>query len=473
MKHPLLACMVLLLAGCATTGPHATAGATHALSPDPAVAAVADRIANQYLAQSPIVGLSVTIARDARIVHDAAYGLASRSPDVPAGPAVPFELFSVGKTVTAVLLLSLAERELLDLDAAAGTYVRDLPAPYSSATLRQLLRHSAGNADWTIDENDPEPRFLRPPSRADLLAWFAEGRSAALPDETWLYDNRGFSVAGLVAEEVTGMRYGDLVRTAMAEPLQLHSFGYCPDLARTRAQGYGVVNSAVRPIPPIDFGWFGGAGSLCATTGDLARWWLAVRAGGLISPASLQEWMTPVALERNNVQAQFGYGLGMRLGSYGGHTVIGHTGDGAGGTAILAEYPDDRLLIVVASNTAGPDVPYMIEVQAAIARALLGIDETAPPIAAIGPESLATVPGLYRSPEGSFCVEAVDDALQVSTDEAQAVSLRHVGGGRFTRPGDESIQEYFLGWPDQTEWFGYAWFGLPMDLATRIADDCD
>jgi len=300
----------------------------------------------------------------------------------------------------------------------------------------------------------------------------AAASNAAAPGEQWIYDPAGYTVAGLAAEAVTHKPLAALVHEEIGGPLAVARFAPCAELAPTRAQPYMAAGGVTQPVPDIAFGWLGGGGSICGTTGDLARWWLAVRSGQVISPASLQEWMTPAVLERNGVRAEFGYGLGLRLGSYGGHTVMGHVGDGAGGTTVLAEYPDDRLLIVVASNTAGPGVPHMIEVQAAIARELLGIAVAPVHAAAVGPESLTTVPGLYRSPEGRFCVQTAGEELAVATDEQQAVTLTHLGDGRFSRRGADDSLEYFLGWPDRTEWFGYAWFGLPMDLAAKESDVC-
>lgn len=467
MSRTTIACCVLAMAGCAAEGP--ATGAEH----DPAVGAVVDRIAGQYLAQSDIVGLSVTVARDGRVVHEAAYGLARRSPELAADANVPFDLLSLAKPVTAVLLLKLAELGKLDLDATAGSYLEGLSGPYAAATLRQLLRHSAGTQGAAIDETNPAAHFLAPPPQGALLAWLSQARAMARPDETWSYDESGFLVAGLAAEARTGKHYGDDVQTMLVNPLELRGFGYCSDLARSRAQSYRAVGGSIAEAPRIDYGWFGGAGSLCATSGDLARWWLAARSGRLVGPSSLQQLLTPVTLERNGVQTQFGYGLGLRIGNYRGHAVIGETGEGAGGTSVLAEYPDDRLLVVVATNTAGPGVPHAVEVQAAIARELLKMAAPTPTLRPLEPEALATVPGLYHSPEGSFCVEADEDSLSVSTDEKQAVVLEHLGDGRFMRPGDDDSTEFFPGWPDQAEWFGYAWFGLPMDLATRDADTCE
>jgi CubicO group peptidase (beta-lactamase class C family) len=468
----LLPLCVLFIAACATEPPSGTDAETTVDRPDPATAQVVDRVAKRYLAEAPLAGLSVAVARDGRIVHESGYGLARRDPALAADTSTAFELLEVSNPVTAVLLLRLAERGLLDLDRPAGRYVRELPAEYADSTLRQLLTHTSGIRELAIDELDPDARFTRAPSRPDLLAWLATGERGAAADETWIYSSAGYLAAGLVAEAVTNRSLAQLVREEMSLPLALGGLAWCPELAAVRAASYMSGGGATTIATTVDAGWLGGAAALCGAPGDLARWWLAVRSGRVISPASLQEWTMPVTLERNGVQAEFGYGLGVRLGAWRGHTVIGHTGEGAGGSAVLAEYPDDRLLIVVATNTAGRDVPHALEIQAAIAAELLALASPPPASVGIEPAALASVPGLYRSSEGSFCVEASADHLLVSTDEEQTVELSHQGAGRFLRPGDGDSVEYFLGWPDQSEWFAYVWFGLPMDLAAKEAETC-
>ena len=107
----------IVLAGCAGEPP-VELGEVDV--PDAATAQVVDRVAQRYMGEAPLVGLSVAVARDGRIVHESAYGLARRTPDLAADATVPFELFSLSKPVTAVLLLRLAERGLLDLDDPAG-----------------------------------------------------------------------------------------------------------------------------------------------------------------------------------------------------------------------------------------------------------------------------------------------------------------------------------------------------------------
>lgn len=114
-----------LLTGCAADPP------ADVDRPDATTAQVVSRVAQRYLDETPLVGLSVAVARDGRIVHESGYGLARRAPDLAADATVPFELFSIAKPVTAVLLLRLAERGLVDLDQASGTYVQGLPPEYA------------------------------------------------------------------------------------------------------------------------------------------------------------------------------------------------------------------------------------------------------------------------------------------------------------------------------------------------------
>src|SRR5262245_27654773 len=206
-----LACTLglLMAAGCAVDGPAQGAEA------DPQTSAVVGRIAGRYLADTPNAGLAVTVARGGRIVHDAAYGYARLSPDTPADRSTSFELFSVSEPVTAVLLLRLADRGLLDLDAPAGSIVRGLQGGYAAATLRQLLHHTSGAGAIAIDEHNPGPRYMQPPARGELTAWLAGGISIAA-NEQWMHAAAGYVIAGLAAEAVTNTPLAALLREEMA-----------------------------------------------------------------------------------------------------------------------------------------------------------------------------------------------------------------------------------------------------------------
>jgi len=432
------------------------------------VDAAVDRIARRYLESTPIVGFGVTVMRKGAVVHNAGYGKARLDPVILADAGTRFDYFSVGKHVTTALVLRLEERGLLDLDSTPRKYLPALDADYDNTTLRQLLSHTSGMTAPEIDERDPAPQFLVVPTRESLLSLIAMGERVAPPGEMWIYCSDGFVIAATIAEQQTGASYRDLIRREFAEPLGLADFGF--ELTPS-AQGYFVERDTPAPIKAVPYEWFHGAGSIRGTTIDLARWWMALRNGKVLSERSSVAMYTPTRLASKGKTAEFGYGLGVRLGSLAGHRVVGHTGDAAGGTAVLADYPDDGLLIVVATNTRGTGVPFAIEMQAEIARLLLGIDGK--PHDRPTPKTLlADAPGLYVSPEGSLCVSARDGSLFVSLDAASPLRLLHQGDNVFMPIGNPAAEEYFLGGSGRTPWFAYRYHGFPMDLAMRTADSC-
>jgi len=260
----------ILLTGCAAHPPAEVAPPAEVDRPDATTAQVVSRVAQRYLDETPLVGLSVAVARDGRIVHESGYGLARRAPDLAADATVPFELFSIAKPVTAVLLLRLAERGLVDLDQASGTYVQGLPPEYASATLRQLLRHSSGVAEIVIDERDPDLQYAHAPSRDDVLAWLATGKRSAAPDETWIYASSGYVASRIAAEAVTQRPLGELIRDDMALPLALGNFASCSDL-REHSLSY-VAASGTTPFTLAALREAKRLGALSIGTSSTAPW---------------------------------------------------------------------------------------------------------------------------------------------------------------------------------------------------------
>lgn len=437
-------------------------------SSDGSVAATVDTIANRYLTTTSLIGLGIIVVRNGVVAHEAGYGKAQLAPPIPADGTTRFDYFSVGKHVTTALILRLEERGLLDLDSLVGKYVPELDPFLATSTLRQLLSHTSGNAHPEIDERNVPAEYLVAPTDQTLLAWLAKGKRVEPPGSTWIYYSDGFITAALVAERVAGFSYGELVEREFAKPLGLRHFGF--ELS-PRAVAYMVDEGKRRPVPPIPYAWFTGAGSICGTLGDLARWWMSLRAGRVLSDASLATMTSPITLRRNGASAEFGYGLGVRLGSYGGHRMIGHTGDGAGGTAVLVEYPDDSLLIAVATNTAGEGIPHAVAIEAEIARALLSLEYGKPVDRAVPPELIERAPGHYVSPYGSFCVSARDGSLFESDDGEEPFRLLHQGDGVFRRAESTGAELYFLGEP-RKQWFAYRFHGYTMDLAVRATDTC-
>lgn len=439
------------------------------------IGGVVDEAAERAIDEGRIEGLVVVVARDAAVVFERGYGRADIQTNQAMTTEAVLDYFSIGKHVTAAILLRLAERGALDLDAPARLYLPAADFEGADVTTRQLLSHTSGLWEAERDENELPASHRDPPPDGALLAWANQGERLAAPGEAWMYSNAGFLFAGEIAEQLTGRTFEQLIDEELASPLGLQNFAGCADVVGDRTPAYFIEAGETRPIAEVDPEWFGGAGTVCGTAGDLMRWWLALRSGRAMNAGSLEQMFSSTPMRRNGVDAAFGYGLGVRLGAYAGRRKIGHTGSGSGGTSVLAEYPDAGLAILVITNTAGESVRDAREIEAKIASTLLGADAGAVTDVPLPDDFLRRAPGLYRSPLGALCVSARGGELWRSFGDAAFERLRHVGEGRFVPADDASGAgvEYFLGVESgSAQWFAYDSYGFPEDLAVRVGDDC-
>ena len=115
-----------------------------------------------------------------------------------------FSVASVGKQATAVGVLDLAQRGLVDLAAPIGRYLTDVPLSWSDRSVLSLLRHTSGLPEYlshTEADDVPERRdeFMR--AFADLQPAWNEG-------DAWMYSNTNYILLGFLIAQLSGASYG-------------------------------------------------------------------------------------------------------------------------------------------------------------------------------------------------------------------------------------------------------------------------
>ena len=116
---------------------------------------------------------SVLVARGDQILLDQGYGLANREWNIPNDGETKFRLASVSKQFTAVAVMLLNERGLVDLDAPVKTYLPDAPESWDGVTVRHLLTHTSGIPNLTALP-DFEAQKTRPATLDQLIARFRD-----------------------------------------------------------------------------------------------------------------------------------------------------------------------------------------------------------------------------------------------------------------------------------------------------------
>lgn len=234
-----------------------------------------------------VAGVSVALVHDG-VISSRGYGVSDPASRTPLDPAtVRVHVASVTKLFTAVAVLQLVERGVLDLDTPIERYVADrLRAPLGGRglTLRHLLTHRSGLADRWVGLAAVTPDRVMP--LADYLATHPPPQ-AEPPGLFPRYSNFAFGLAGHIVEQATKTAYADRLATHIFDPLSMASAYVGPRPPDDRDLRGFFYRADVTPEPFV-FEHLTPAGGVHATVTDVARFvsaLLAAVGGGPISPA--------------------------------------------------------------------------------------------------------------------------------------------------------------------------------------------
>ena len=152
-------------------------------------------------------GCAIAVAYRGKLVLEAAFGHADLTRGEALTPRHRFRVASHSKSFTAAGVLKLREQGRVRLDDPVGQFVDGLHPQVASATLAQLLSHSAGLVRDGADAGqwaDRRPFLDAAGVRADL----ADG-PVIDPNTRLKYSNHGYALAGLAIEAITGEPYAD------------------------------------------------------------------------------------------------------------------------------------------------------------------------------------------------------------------------------------------------------------------------
>ena len=399
------------------------------------------------VARRPAVGLAIGVVRDGRLADFVGHGVADTGSRAPITPDTVFRLASITKLFTAVAIMQLVERGLLDLDAPANEALRAyrlVPAwpEHRPVTVRHLLTHSSGIPDvvrlgdllhpgWGPIESRPAAASVPAGTRLPSLATYYGGalHSAAEPGTAFAYCNHGFATLGQMVEDVSGLPLDRYLRDHVFDPMGMAD----TDLARSDrirprlATGYRFGRGGPVAVPDRDWVTRGASAAL-STTGDLARFAAALLAGGvgergrILSAETLATMLAPHHQPDPRLP---GMGLGFFRHDARGHLLVGHDGRLPGFNTDLLLAPGDGVAVIGLTNGSPGAMGWLPVEMDRLLRGSIGLAEDAirtnlPHRPEVWPELI----GVYQPPR------RVTDVRQLALFGGGAEVL--VRGGRLT-----------------------------------------
>jgi CubicO group peptidase (beta-lactamase class C family) len=306
----------------------------------------------------------------------AAYG-AAYNPEPPSTPRPiaansaeqpMFEIGSVTKVFTGLLLAQAVERGDLKLDDTVGKLlegkadgkVEGLAPAVASVTLRQLVTHTGCMPVMADGVTGGAPLAEQFRSFDRPMFWAALARirlTAAAPPCEAAYSNFGMALLGQLLAEHYKTSWGELVRARITEPLGMNDTVIpLGDKASRMAPAF----AGDRRQPLFDMQAYAPASALRSTAADMMTFSRAILAGagGPLGPAAAR-MLTPLARYEG---AEIGYAVMVR-GPEGGRRTYWHAGLTEGYRTLWLLAPDTgEALVVLSSNARAPMQPVMLAI---------------------------------------------------------------------------------------------------------------
>ena len=207
-------------------------------------------------------------------------------------PDARFRIASLTKPYVAAVVFQLAEEDKLSIDDTVEHWLPGTIANGDQITVRQLLDHSSGVADYfgdTVLAPYLEGDFAHVWSPQELIEIANDDGSQFAPgSEVGQYSNTNYALAGLIIEKVTGRSLREEIEGRIFVPLGLEHSTFATDATPdpTLARGYLLSDEPAWDVTEL-YPFYWGAGNIVSDIADAATFFHALLGGELVDDASL------------------------------------------------------------------------------------------------------------------------------------------------------------------------------------------
>jgi D-alanyl-D-alanine carboxypeptidase len=299
-------------------------------------------------------------------------GLGRMAPKVRMRPGDRVRVGSIVKPFVSVVVLQLAERGRLSLDArlpelVPASVVGRFPTA-AEITVRMLLGHRSGLPEWDLPDVDME--LARHPLKVWKVSEFLDLAAAQpplfAPGTGFSYSNTNYNLLGLVLERVTGHTWRHEVTRRVLRPLRLTRTSLPapghPGIGGAHAHGYAELDGKPIDITRVDpsFAGAAGASAMVSTVGNLARFCDALFRGKLFRRrATLREMFDLAPAQGEGGLAAYGLGI-EQYALPGGVELVGHLGGAPGYRSFFGRVRPLGVTLTLAMNAQDDPTPLLL-----------------------------------------------------------------------------------------------------------------
>jgi CubicO group peptidase (beta-lactamase class C family) len=324
-----------------------------------------DAYIQKALTDWQIPGVAVCVVKDGKVVVMKGYGVTELGTNNKVDENTLFMIGSNTKAFTATALAMLATDKKLSLDSPVIKYLPDFklydPWVTKQANIRDLLCHRLGfetfQGDFMYFDSDLTIAEVR--EKLGKVKPLYSFRSR------WGYTNAAFLTAGEIIPKVSNQTWAEYLKEKIFTPLDMtHTLALSKDITGTtnKATAHTVAQGVLKIIPYGKIDNLAPAGSISSSINDMSHWVMAQLNGGryndkqVIPQSAIAQTWWPHSIMGNGghrfTRAHFAlYGLGWMLQEYSGRKIVSHTGGVNGFVTSVTLLPEEKLGILVFTNT--------------------------------------------------------------------------------------------------------------------------
>ncbi len=356
-----------------------------------------------------------------------------------------FELCSVTKVITSLLLAEMIERGEVAADDPIDLYLPpEVPSPQKNGkkiTLAHLANHTSGlpsrpySPDSSTEEAAGTPGYATL-TEAELYSFLSTYELTREPGSSFEYSNVGMGLLGHILARRAGRTYEELVVERILAPLGMESTRITlgPELEGRLAPGHFRSGEPARHwtlAPPL-----AGAGALRTTANDMLRF-LAANVG--LEPSALSGAMQATHQPRAESEwPGLRIGLGWAVYERDGETLWMHSGGVPGYRSFIGFSKKQKKGVVVLGNSS-TDIE---DIGLYLFDRSLGLVESAPPVAR---EPVTVDAGLLDAYAGFYRID--DDRMISISREEDRLFVQLTGQARLALL-PESETRFFIVQPE-------------------------
>lgn len=297
-----------------------------------------DDFLNYMVQNNQVIG-SVAIFKNGSEVYHKDFGqqlLSNVSYDKNTG----YQIGSISKLITAVMLLQLVEQGKLSLTDPLSKFYPDIPNA-KKITIRHMLNHTSGLGDY-VGKTGGNWLFDKPVGDAAIIAAIKKQGAGSKPGEKTRYSNSAYFLLSRILEKIHEKPYHQILKeNILAKVSMPHTFSVL-DHSTNVFKSYELKNNTWSEVKDFNFQNCIGLGDITSTPEDLNIFINALFNGKFIKKETLDMMIS-------NKNEKF-FGLGMMKMPFYNITVYGHGGDTAGSHSTVGFEPTDQLSYAVTIN---------------------------------------------------------------------------------------------------------------------------